>query len=53
MQSISSIVFANLSLILHLILSFQNVMTGDDAGRVWSCMENAITLMAEEANAEE
>lgn len=27
---------------------FHDVVTADDAARVWSCMENAITLMAEE-----
>mmetsp|Transcript_14798 Transcript_14798/g.32147 ORF Transcript_14798/g.32147 Transcript_14798/m.32147 type:complete len:185 (+) Transcript_14798:126-680(+) len=30
---------------------FHNVLTNDDAARVWSCMENAISLMADEANA--
>jgi len=25
-------------------------MTSDDAGRVWGCMENAISLMASEAD---
>mmetsp|Transcript_35973 Transcript_35973/g.86837 ORF Transcript_35973/g.86837 Transcript_35973/m.86837 type:complete len:191 (-) Transcript_35973:204-776(-) len=30
---------------------FHNIMTGNDAERVWSCMENAIVLMADEANA--
>lgn len=30
---------------------FHDIVTGDDAGRVWSCMENAISLMTDEANA--
>ncbi|KAL3766692.1 hypothetical protein ACHAW5_006950 [Stephanodiscus triporus] len=29
---------------------FHNVLTNDDAGRVWGCIENAISLMAEEFN---
>lgn len=33
--------------------SFHNVMTNDDAARVWDCVENAISLMAEEANENE
>ena len=32
-----------------LLLSFHNIVTSEDAGRVWSCVENAINLMAEEA----
>lgn len=31
---------------------FHDVVTGEDAGRVWSCMENAISLMTEEARIE-
>ncbi|KAL7544088.1 hypothetical protein ACHAXR_013538 [Thalassiosira sp. AJA248-18] len=27
---------------------FHNVVTNDDAARIWDCMENAISLMAEE-----
>ena len=34
-------------------LSFHNVLTNDDAERVWGCMENAITMMAEEENESE
>lgn len=30
---------------------FHNVLTGEDAARVWSCMENAVSLMTDEANA--
>ena len=41
------------SLVLHLILRSHNVMTGnDDAGRVWSCMDNVLTLMAKGASAD-
>ena len=32
---------------------FHNVMTEGDAARVWICMENAIRMMADEANAED
>ena len=32
---------------------FMNVVTSEDAGRVWSCVENAITQMTEEANNED
>ena len=32
-----------------LLCRFHNVLTDDDVTRVWGCMENAITLMAEEA----
>jgi len=32
---------------------FMNVMTSEDAGRVWSCVENAMTQMTEEANNED
>ena len=39
-------------LYLFYINSFHNVATEDDAARVWTCIENAITLMTDEANAE-
>ena len=32
---------------------FMNVITSEDAGRVWRCVENAITQMTEEANNED
>lgn len=32
---------------------FHNVLTNDDAERVWGCMENAIVMMAEEENESE
>ena len=35
------------------LLSFHNIVTSEDAGRVWNCVENAISLMAEEEEEEE
>ena len=32
---------------------FMNVITSEDAGRVWSCVENAMNQMTEEANNED
>ena len=37
----------------YLLLSFHNIVTSEDAGRVWNCVENAISLMAEEEEEEE
>ena len=34
------------------LLSFHNIVTSEDAGRVWNCVENAISLMAEEEEEE-